>query len=311
LLSAAHAASAQQAYPTKTIRLIAMQTPGGGIDAVARIVAVALSEAVGQAVIVDNRPGANGSVAGSLTAKAPPDGYTLMLGSAGALAINTFFYKQLGYSPLQDLASVTRVVSGSQVLVVHPTIPAKSVKEFIALARARPGALAYGSSGTGSAGHLAGAMLQSMAKIELLHVPYKSGAPAVVDLVAGQVQVGFASTTTAIPNIAANRLRALAVTAAQRSRIMPQLPTIAESGVRGYESNSWYGFVVPAQTPPAIIARLNKEIVQIANQPENAGMLLKLGLEVWPSTPEEFTAHRKAEYERWASVMKTAGIVPQ
>jgi tripartite-type tricarboxylate transporter receptor subunit TctC len=309
--AAPHIATAQQAYPAKTIRLIAMQAPGGGIDAVSRIVATPLSEAVGQTVIVENRPGANGSLAATITAKAPPDGYTLLLASAGPLAINTFFYKQLGYSPLQDLASVTRVVSGSQVLVLHPSVPAKTVKEFIALARARPGALAYGSSGTGGVGHLAGAMLQSMAKIELLHVPYKGGAPAMVDLLAGQVQLIFASMTTAIPHLNSNRLRAIAVTAAQRSKIMPHLPTIAEAGVRGYETNSWYGFVVPAQTPPAIVGRLNKEIIQIITQPEPTSALLKLGFEVWPSTPEEFTAHRKAEYDRWGGIIKASGIVPQ
>ena len=311
-LTVAHFAHAQQpGYPAKAIRLIAMQAPGGGIDAVSRLVATPLSEAVGQPVIVDNRPGANGSLAASLTAKSPPDGYTLMLGSAGPLAINTFFYKQLGYAPLQDLASVTRVVSGSQVLVLHASVPAKTVREFISLARARPGAIAYGSSGTGGVGHLAGAMLQSMAKIELLHVPYKGGAPAMVDLLAGQVQLMFASMTTAIPHLGSNRLRAIAVTAAQRSKIMPNLPTIAEAGVRGYETNSWYGFVVAAQTPPAIIARLNKEIVQIITQPEPSSALLKLGFEVWPSTPDEFTAHRKAEYDRWGGIIKASGIVPQ
>jgi len=309
LLIAAHAACAQQpAYPEKTIRLIAMQAPGGGIDAVSRLLATRLSEAVGQNVIVDNRPGANGSLAGTLTATSAPDGYTMMLGSAGPLAINTFFYRKLSYSPLQDLASVARVVSGSQVLVVHPSVPAKSVKELVALAKARPGALAYGSSGSGGTGHLSGEMLQSMANIKMLHVPYKGGAPAMIDLVAGQVQVGFASMTTAIPNINSGRLRALAVTADQRSKILPDLPTIAEAGVPGYEANSWYGLVVAANTPSAIIARLNKEIVQILDQRDMAATLLKLGLEVWPSTPEEFTAHRKAEYQRWAKVIKAAGI---
>jgi tripartite-type tricarboxylate transporter receptor subunit TctC len=309
LLIAAQLACAQQpAYPEKTIRLVAMQAPGGGIDAVSRLLGSRLSEAVGQTVIVDNRPGANGSLAGALTAKSPPDGYTLMLGSAGPLAINTLFYRKLSYAPLQDLASVTRVVSGSQILVVHPSVPARSVKELIALARAQPGALAYGSSGRGSTGHLSGEMLQTMAQIKMLHVPYKGGAPAMVDLVAGQVQVGFASMTTAIPNINSGRLRALAVTAAERSKILPDLQTIAEAGVPGYESNSWYGLVVAAQTPPAIVTRLNKEIVQILNQRDTAAALLKLGLEVWPSTPEEFGAHRKAEYERWAQVVKAAGI---
>jgi len=309
LLAAAGAAWAQPApYPSKAIRVIAMQAPGGGIDAVSRLVALRLADAVGQPVLVDNRPGANGSLAGALTANSPPDGYTVMLGSAGPLAINTFFYRKLDYSPLKDLASVSRVVGGSQILVVHPSVPVKTVKELLALARSRPGALAFGTSGIGGTGHLSGAMLQTIAKVDLLHVPYKGGAPAMVDLVAGQVQIGFASMTTAIPNINSGRLRALAVTAAQRSKILPNLPTVAESGVPGYESNSWYGFVVQAQTPAAIISRLNKEIVQIINQPEAAATLMKLGLEVWPSTPDEFTAHRKAEYDRWETVVKSAGI---
>lgn len=309
LLTAAQAACAQQpVYPAKTIRLIASQAPGGGIDSVARIVSSRLSEAVGQTVIVDNRPGANGSLAGELTARSPPDGYTVMLGAAGNLAVNTFFYKKLGYDPLQDLAPVTLAVSGGNVLVVHPSVPAKSVKELIALARARPGALALGTSGTGGAGHLAGALFQSMARITLLHVPYKGGAPAMVDLVAGQVQLAFASSATAMPNINSGRLRALAVTTAGRSKIFPDLRTISEAGVPGYEAHSWYGFVVPAKTPQDIISRLNREFVQILNGAEAGGALLKLGLEVWTSTPEAFGAYIKSEYDKWGRIIREAGI---
>ena len=266
------------------------------------------SEAVGQTVIVDNRPGANGSLAGELTAKSPPDGYTVMLGAVGNLGVNAFFFKKMGYDPLQDLAPVTLAVSGGNVLVVHPSVPAKSVKELIALARARPGELAYGTSGTGGAGHLAGALFQSMAKIELLHVPYKGGAPAMVDLVAGQVQLAFASSPTAVTSVNAGRLRALAVTTARRSKIFPDLPTIAEAGVPGYEAHSWYGFVVPAKTPQSIIARLNKEIVQILNMPDTGEALLKQGLEAWTSTPEAFGAYIKSEYDKWGRIIREAGI---
>jgi tripartite-type tricarboxylate transporter receptor subunit TctC len=306
--SALPAHAQQPAYPAKTIRLIASQAPGGGIDSVARIVSSKLAEAVGQTVIVDNRAGANGSLAGELTARSPPDGYTLMLGAVGNLAVNTFFYKQLGYDPAQDLAPLTLAVSGGNVLVVHPSVPARSVKELLALARARPDALALGTSGTGGAGHLAGALFQSMAKIKLLHVPYKGGAPAMVDLLAGQVQLVFASTVTAVPNINSGRLRALAVTTAHRSKILPDLPSLAEAGVPGYEAHSWYGFVLPSKTPQTIITRLNREIVQILNRPDTGEALLKLGLEVWTSTPEAFGAYIRAENEKWGRIIREAGI---
>jgi tripartite-type tricarboxylate transporter receptor subunit TctC len=282
--------------------------PGGGIDVVARIVASRLGEALGQTVFVDNRPGANGSLAAELTAKSPPDGHTLMVGAIGNLAINAFFYKKLGYDPLKDLAAVTAAISGGNVLVVHPTLPAKSVKELIALARARPGALAYASSGTGGSGHLAGALFRSMTKIVLLHVPYKGGAPAIVDLVAGQTQLAFPSPSTSATFIDSGKLRALAVTTARRSKIYPELPTIAEAGVPGYEQQSWYGFVVPAKTPQYIILRLNKELVQILNTSEASEPLLKLGMEVWTTTPEVFGAHIKSEYDKWGRVIREAGI---
>lgn len=297
-----------QAYPARTLRLIASQSAGGGVDTVARLVASRLSESVGQSVIVDNRAGANGSLAAEMTAKSPPDGYTLMLGAVGNLGVNKFFIKQMNYDPFTELAPVTLAVSSSSVLVVHPSLPAKSVKELLTLARARPGILAFGSSGVGGAGHLAAALFQSMTKIELLHVPYKGGAPAMVDLVAGQVQLSFASTPTAAPNIGSGRLRALAVTTAQRSKLLPQLPTIAEAGVPHYEAHSWYGFVVPAKTPQNMVARLNKEIVQILNRPDVSETLLKVGLETWTSTSDAFGAYIKSEYEKWGRIIREAGI---
>jgi tripartite-type tricarboxylate transporter receptor subunit TctC len=304
----AQPAAQQGGYPVKTIRLIASQAPGGGIDTIARIVSTRLSESVGQTVIVDNRAGANGSLAGELTAKAPPDGYTLMLGAVGNLGVNTFFIKNMTYDPLQELAPVALAVSGGNVLVVHPSVPAKSVQELLALARARPGALAYGSSGVGGAGHLAAALLQSMTKIKLLHVPYKGGGPATVDLIAGQVQISFASFPSAATSINAGRLRALAVTTTRRSRIFPNLPTIAESGVPGYESHSWYGFVVPAKTPPSNVARLNKEIVQILNRPDAVDAVLKQGMEVWTSTPDAFGTYIRSEVDKWGRIIREIGI---
>jgi tripartite-type tricarboxylate transporter receptor subunit TctC len=302
------AAAQQAAYPSKAIRIIASQAPGGGIDYVCRIVGPKLSDAVGQTVIVDNRPGANGSLAAEITAKSPPDGHTLMLGAVGNLATNVLFYKKLGYDPLRDLAPVTSAVLSVNVLVVHPSVPARSVKELIALARKRPNELAYGTSGTGGAGHLAGALFRQLTKTELLHVPYKGGGPAMIDLVAGQTQIGFASQPSSAGFIRDGRLRALAVTTAHRSKLFPQLPTIAEAGVPGYESHAWYGFVVPAKTPQPVVTRLNQEVTRILNSPDVIQALLAQGLEVWTLTPDAFGAYIKSEAEKWTRVIRQAGI---
>jgi len=308
LLVSAAALAQSPAYPAKTIRLIASQAPGGGIDAVARIVSSRLSESVGQTVIVDNRAGANGSLAGELTAKSPPDGYTLMLGAVGNLGINAFFIKNMTYDPLNDLAPVALAVSGGNVLVVHPSVPARSVRELIALARARPGALAQGSSGVGGAGHLAAALFQSMTQTTLLHVPYKGGGPAIVDLIAGQVQLSFASLPSTVTAINAGRLRALAVSTAKRSLLFPNLPTMSEAGVAGYEAHSWYGFAVAAKTPREIVARLNRDIVQILHRPDAIDAVRKQGLEIYTSTPEAFGAYIKSEYDKWGRIIRDLGI---
>lgn len=302
------AAAQQAAFPSRAIRIIASQAPGGGIDTLCRIVAPRLSEAVGQTVVVENRPGANGSVAAEITAKSPPDGYTLMLGAVGNLATNVNFYKKLGYDPLADLAPVTSAVSSVNVLVVHPSVPAHSVKELVALARKRPNQLAYGSSGTGGTGHMAGALFQRITRIQLLHVPYKGSGPAMVDLVAGQTQLGFASQPSVAGFIRDGRLRALAVTTAHRSKLFPQLPTLAEAGVTGYESHAWYGFVVPAKTPQPVVSRLNQEIVRILHQPEVGQSLLAQGFEAWTMTPEAFGAYIKSESEKWSRVIRESGI---
>ena len=309
LLAVTSQAVAQQpAYPTRRpIRLIASQSPGGGIDTVARIVATRLTDALGQNVMVDNRAGANGSVAGELTAKSPPDGYTMMLGAVGNLAVNGFFTKNMTYDPLRDLAPVTPAVTSGNVLVVHPSVPAKSLKEFLALARARPGQLAYGSSGVGGSGHLATGLLQSMAKIQLLHVPYKGNGPAIVNLMSGEVQLAFASPASVSANINSGRLRALAVGTAVRSKQFPQVPTIAEAGVPGYESKSWYGFVVAAKTPQPIVMRLNKEIAQVLSRPDVIELMLTQG-EAWTTSPEAFAAFIKVEHDKWGRVIKEQGI---
>ncbi len=302
-----HALAQQPAYPTRPIRLIASQSPGGGIDTVARIVATKLTDALGQNVMVDNRPGANGSVAGELTAKSPPDGYTMMIGAVGNLAVNGFFTKNMTYDPLKDLAPVSPVVTSGSVLVVHPSVPAKSLKELLALARARPGQLAYGSSGVGGSGHLAMGLLQSMARIQLLHVPYKGNGPAIVNLMSGEVQLAFASPASVSANIHAGRLRALAVGTANRVKQFPQVPTISEAGVPGYESKSWYGIVVAAKTPQPIVARLNKEIVQVLSRPEVVETMLAQG-EAWTSSPEAFAVFIKSEHDKWGRVIKEQGI---
>lgn len=298
------AAAQQASYPSKTIRIIASQSPGGGIDSVCRIVAPRLSEALGQTVIVDNRPGANGSVAAELTAKSPPDGHTLMLGAVGNLGTNVLFYRKLGYDPLTDLAAVTSAVLSVNVMVVHPSVPARSVKEFVELARKHPGQLAFGSSGTGGAGFLAGALFQRLTKTEILHVPYKGSGPAMVDLVAGQTQLGFASQPSTVGFIRDGKLRPLAVTTARRSKLLPDLPTIAEAGVKGYESHAWYGFVVPARTPEAIVLRLQQEIARIILLPEVNQQLLAKGLEGWTMAPGEFSAYIRSEVAKWTRVIR-------
>lgn len=305
---APHAPAQQASFPAKTIRIVASQAPGGGIDAVCRIVAAKLSEAVGQSVIVENRPGANGSVAAEFTAKAPPDGYTLMLGAVGNLGTNVLFFKKLGYEPLRDLAPITSAVSSTNVLVVHPSVPVRTVKELIALARKRPNELAYGTSGTGGAGHLAGALFRRMTQTELLHVPYKGGGPAMIDLVAGQTQIGFASPPSSAGFIRAGKLRALATSAAKRTKLFPELPTISEAGVPGYESHAWYGFVVPAKTPQPIVSRLHEEIVRGLQAQETTQALLAQGLEVWTMTPESFGAYIRSETEKWSRVIRDAKI---
>jgi tripartite-type tricarboxylate transporter receptor subunit TctC len=305
-LLAAHATPAPAqgaAYPTKPIRFLIGSAPGGGLDITARIVGPKLAGVFGQQIVVDNRPGAAGSLAAAILAKAAPDGYTLLLGAIGNLAVNVSIYRGLDYHPLKDFSPVTFAVSQSNVLVVHPSVPAKTVQELIDLARAQPGKLTYGSSGSGNAGHLAGELFKSMARVDLIHVPYKGGAPAMLDLVAGQIQAVFSSAPTAVPQIKAAKIKALAVTTARRSALLPDLPTIAESGLPGYETDNWYGVVVTAGTPRSIINRLNAEVVRALNLPDVKEALFKLGLETAPGTPQDFGAYMKAEYTKWAKVV--------
>ena len=310
LCGAAQLALAQSdKYPSRPIRFIAANAPGGGLDITARSISGKLSTALGQQVIVDNRAGAAGSVASEIVAKSAPDGYTIMVGSIGGLAVNTHLYKNLGYEPLRDHAAITWATSGSNVLVVHPSVPAKTVKDLIALAKAQPGKLSYGSSGAGNAGHLAGELFNGMAGIKMVHIPYKGGAPAMVDLLAGQIQLIFSSAPTAVPQVKNNKIRGLAVTTSKRSVVLPELPTISEAGLPGFEADNWYGVVTVAKTPRAIVDRLNAEIIKAITAPDVKKLLLTQGLEVRTSTPAEFQAYIKSEYEKWAKVIKTAGIV--
>jgi tripartite-type tricarboxylate transporter receptor subunit TctC len=296
-------------YPSRPIRFIAANAPGGGLDITARAISPKLSAAFGQQVIVDNRAGAAGSVASEIVAKSVPDGHTIMVGSIGGLAVNTHLYKGLSYHPLRDLAAITWATSGSNVLVVHPSVQAKSVQELIALAKAEPNKLSYGSSGAGNAGHLAGELFSGMAGVKMVHIPYKGGAPAMVDLLAGQIQLIFSSAPTAVPQVKAGKIRALAVTTSKRSVILPELPTVAESGLPGFEADNWYGVVTTMKTPRAVIDRLNAEIGRALHAPDVKQLLLTQGLEVRTSTPQEFGAYIRSEFDKWAKVIKDAGII--
>ena len=306
--SAAIASAAAAAeYPAKPIRMLVGFAPGGGTDTTARVIAQPLSEALGQQVVVDNRAGAAGNIATDIASKSPPDGYTVLMGTIAALAINPSLYSKLPFDPVKDFEPVTLAVSSTNVLVVHPSLPVKSVKELIALAKAHPGKLTFGSSGIGGAGHLAGVLFDQLAGTKMVHVPYKGGAPAMIALVGGEVQLVFSTAETAVPQVKAGKIRALAVTIAKRTALLPDLPTIAEAGLPGYEANNWYGVLVPAKTPHAIVERLNREIVKILNSQPVKESLFRQGLDASPSTPQEFGAYIKSEIAKWAKVVKASG----
>ncbi len=309
-LAAIHCGMAfsQATFPSRNIRVIVASTAGGAMDAIARTVTTKLTDVLGQPVVVDNRGGANGAVAAELTVRSPADGYTLMLGGNGNLAIAPFTNKSLAYAPMTDFAPVTLAASAGQVLVVHPALPVQSVQDLIRLAKAQPGALSFGTTGVGSGQYLAAWIFQDMAKVSFLHVPYRGGPVAAADLVSGQTQLAFGSMTSVAPFLAQKRLRPLAVTLKQRSKVFPELPTISEAGLKGYEATNWYAFVVPAKTPQPVIAQLNKEIVQILQLPQSREVLLRLGIEVVGSTPEALSAYMASELEKWARVVKQAGI---
>ncbi|HWP90380.1 MAG TPA: tripartite tricarboxylate transporter substrate binding protein, partial [Burkholderiales bacterium] len=308
LLLAWHApALAQNAYPAKPIRIISIFAPGGGNDVICRLVAQQLTERLKQQVIVENRVGANGIVGSEAAARSAPDGYTFTLIPSGH-TVNASMYKKLPFDSIRDFTPITLVGSGPLVLAVHPSLPAKNVKELIALAKARPGQLTYVSSGVGASGHLAGALFDSMTGTQMVHVPYKGMSLAVSDLMGGQVSMTFGTSLSVIPHVRTGRLRALATTGAQRSPALPDLPTVAESGLPGYEASLWYGFVGPARMPPEIVQRLNTEIAAILALPDTREKLASQGVDARSTTPEEFARILTADVARWAKVVQKLGL---
>ena len=299
-------AGAQPAYPSKPIRLIMPFPAGGASDVVARLLLQRMSESLGQNIFIDNRGGAAGSIGTELAAKAPPDGYTIAFGNISTHAINAAIYK-LPFAPDRDFAPITVAVVLTNILVVHPSMPARSVKELISLARARPGQLDYASAGSGSPAHLAGEMFKSMTKVDLHHVPFKGGAPATVDLVAGHVAIMFNAMPAAMPHVHSGRLRALGVTTAKRSRGAPDVPSIAEAGVPGYDFSAWNGFLAPAGTPREIITRLRDEVVKALQVADVNERLISLGADPVGNTPEEFAATIRADLLRMARLVKESG----
>ncbi|MGH8618028.1 MAG: tripartite tricarboxylate transporter substrate binding protein [Burkholderiales bacterium] len=302
-----HAAAPRDDYPNHPIRLICPFAAGGGTDLTARAIGIKLTEAWGQGVVVDNRAGANGTIGVDLATKAPPDGYTLTMISSSH-SVNSSLYKNLPYDLVRDLAPITQATSQPYALVVHPAVPAKSIKELVALAKAKPEGLTYGSSGLGGLSHLSGALFASLADIKLIHVPYKGGNPALNDVIGGQITMLFSTLLQADTQIRAGRLRALAVTTKQRSPAAPDLPTMQEAGIAGYEVAGWYGVLAPAKTPRPLVDKLNREIVRILKSPEIQSKLAADGSEAVGNTPEQFGAHIKAEIAKWARVVKDAGI---
>jgi tripartite-type tricarboxylate transporter receptor subunit TctC len=303
------ASPSPSAYPTKPIRIIVPQSAGGSTDLAARMVTQHLSDALGQPIVVDNRAGA-GSLNGTETvAKAAADGYTL-LAVAASFTINPSLHQRLPFDPIRDFAAITRLAALPHILVVHPSLPVKNVKDLIALAKAKPGELNYASSGVATSTHLATELFKTMTGTDMVQVPFKGGAPGVVGLLSGQVQLYFATISTALPHVKTNKIRALAVTTAKRSIVAPEFPTISEAGVPGYEHASWVGLLAPARTPPLIISRIHAEAVKAVSSPEVKSLLLRDGLEPVGDSPEEFSGVIKTEVLRWMKVVKSAGIKP-
>lgn len=297
-----------QAYPTKPIRIIVPFPAGGGVDYIGRLVGKGISERLGQQVVIDNRPGANAILGLEVLKVAPPDGYTIAAASAGPLAVNPFIYSKLPHDTLKDFTQIANMVNFPLLLVAHPSLPVKSVKELIALSRSRPGEVSYASPGSGNSSHLAGELFNSMAKVKILHVPYKGMAPAVVSTLSGEAHLLYASIPPVLPHVRSNRVRVLGVGNAQRVPSLPDIPTIAESGLPGYEAYAWGGMIGPANMPRDIVTKLNKAIVDTLKQKDVIDRMLADGTVPTPSSPEEFTAYMKSELKKWGAVVKMANI---
>ena len=306
-LACVPAGALAQTWPSKPIKYVVPFAPGGTTDILARTVGDKLSIALGQPVVVENKPGAGGGVGADFTAKAAPDGYTIMGGTISTHAINASLYSNLPYDPIKDFAAITMIARVPNLLVINPAIPAKNVSELIALMKANPGKYTFASSGNGTSQHLSGELFKSTAGVDMQHIPYKGSPPALQDVVGGQVSMTFDNITTAWPLAKAGKLRALAVTTAKRSSVAPEVPTLAESGLPGFEIGSWQGVFAPAGTPPEIVKRLNAEIVKILNMPEVREKLIALGAEPVGDTPEQFSAYVKGEVVKWSDIVKKSG----
>lgn len=301
------AAANAQTYPEKPIRLIVAYAPGGNADTLARIISQRLGQMLEQQIVVENRPGANGAIGTEVAAKAAPDGYTLLFIASGH-AINPGIYAKLAFDPVKDFAPISLVGSTPLILTITSALPARSVKELIAIARARPGELSYASAGNGSPGHLAGALFNSMGRVNIVHVPYKATQQAIIDLTTGQVQVMYPSMTAVLPHIKSGRLRGLAITAREHSTLAPELPTMQQAGMPGYEATIWNGMLAPARTPAAIVAKLNTSIVQIMQTQEVRDRIAALGADPATSTPAAFGKFIADEIAKWGKVIKEAGV---
>ena len=296
-----------QVYPNHAIRLVVPFPAGGTTDILARAAAQKLTESLGQPVVVDNRPGAGGNIGADVVAKSAPDGYTLLMGTVGTHAINPSLYTKMPYDHVKDFVPVVLVAGVPNVLVVNPSVPVNSVADLIKLAKSKPGAINFASSGSGTSIHLSGELFKTMAGVDMTHVPYKGSAPALTDLIGGQVQVMFDNLPSALPQIKGGKLRAIAVTSLKRAPVLPDVPTIAESGLPGFEASSWFGVLAPAGTPAPVVARLNAEVNKWLQSPEAREQLLAQGAVAAGGTPEQFAAHIRAETEKWAKVVKASG----
>ncbi|HTO47655.1 MAG TPA: tripartite tricarboxylate transporter substrate binding protein [Burkholderiales bacterium] len=300
--------AAAETYPAKPVRLIVPYPPGGSADILARAIGQKAGDGLGQSMVVENRPGAGTAIGTEALAKSAPDGYAIMIGTVSSHAINPALNPKLPFDPVRDFTPVSLVATIPFAMIVHPSVPAKTVQEFVALARAKPGTLNYSSAGNGTSNHLAGELLRSMAGIDVVHIPYKGSAPALNDLLAGQVALMFDLVLTAAPHVKSGAARGLAVTGAQRSSVLPELPTVAESGIPGYEVSAWFGIFAPAGVPQPAVQRLNAEFVKALEQPDLRQRLASQGAEPLTSTPDEFAVYLRSEIDKWAKVVKAAGM---